>query len=107
MLRQTISQSVSLGVKFTLEPVTKYYILSESCCVVSVGCPLYDERSGLSPVSHCHQCLVHCQRINIAYIVHVEVKVTLRPTISRPVRLGVRRPSGIRDQFFFLLEIFF
>jgi hypothetical protein len=36
-----------------------------------------------------------------------KVKVTLRPTISRPVRLGVRRPSGTRDQFFFLLEIFF
>jgi hypothetical protein len=36
------------------------------------------------------------------------VKVTLRPTISWPVRLGVRRPSGgTRDQFFFLLEIFF
>jgi hypothetical protein len=39
--------------------------------------------------------------------VNVKVKVTLRPTISRPVRHGVRRPSGTRDQFFFLLEIFF
>jgi hypothetical protein len=37
----------------------------------------------------------------------VKVKITLRPTISRPVRLGVRLPSGTRDQFFFLLEIFF
>jgi hypothetical protein len=36
----------------------------------------------------------------------VKVKVTLRPTISRPVRLGVRRPSGTRDQFFVLLEFF-
>jgi hypothetical protein len=36
-----------------------------------------------------------------------QVKVTLRPTVSRPVRLGVRRPSETRDQFFFLLEIFF
>jgi hypothetical protein len=36
-----------------------------------------------------------------------KVKVTLRPTISRPVRLGVRGPSGTRHQFFFLLEIFF
>jgi hypothetical protein len=32
---------------------------------------LSDERSGLSPVSHCHQCLVHCLRFNIIYIVHV------------------------------------
>jgi hypothetical protein len=37
----------------------------------------------------------------------VKVKVTLRPTISRPARLGVRRPSGTRDQFFHLLEMFF
>jgi hypothetical protein len=35
----------------------------------------------------------------------VEVKVTLQPTVSQPVSLGVRRPSGTRDQFFFLLEI--
>jgi hypothetical protein len=31
----------------------------------------------------------------------------LRPIISRPVRLGVRRPSWTRDQFFSLLEFFF
>jgi hypothetical protein len=37
----------------------------------------------------------------------VEVEVNLRPTVSRPVCLGVRRPSGTRDQFLFLLEIFF
>jgi hypothetical protein len=36
----------------------------------------------------------------------VKIKVTLRRTISRPVRLGVRRPSGTCDQFFYLLEIF-
>jgi hypothetical protein len=37
--------------------------------------------------------------------VEVEVEVKLRPTVSRPVCLGVRNPSGTRDQFFFLLEI--
>jgi hypothetical protein len=35
----------------------------------------------------------------------VKVEVNLR--VSRPVCLGVRHPSGTRDQFFFLLEIFF
>jgi hypothetical protein len=37
--------------------------------------------------------------------VEVEVKVNLRPTVSRPVCLGVRRPSGTFNQYFFLLEI--
>jgi hypothetical protein len=42
MLRQTISLSVCRGVKFTLEPVTRGYILSERCCVVpSLTCPAY------------------------------------------------------------------
>jgi hypothetical protein len=35
------------------------------------------------------------------------IEVKLQPTVSRPVLLGVRRPSWTRDQFFFLLEIFF
>jgi hypothetical protein len=35
----------------------------------------------------------------------VEVEVNLRPTVSMPVCLGVRRPSGTFDQFFFLLKI--
>jgi hypothetical protein len=34
-------------------------------------------------------------------------EVTLRSTVSLPVSLGVRRPSGTHDQFYFLLEIFF
>jgi hypothetical protein len=33
--------------------------------------------------------------------------VNLRPTVSRPVCPGVRRPSGTCDQIFFLLEISF
>jgi hypothetical protein len=37
----------------------------------------------------------------------LEVEVNLRPTVIRPVCLGVRRPSGTRDQFCFLLEISF
>jgi hypothetical protein len=70
MLRLMVSQSLCLGVRSTRELVTIYYFLSESCCVVSVERPS-DERSGLSPVRHCHQCLVHCQRFNIIYIVDV------------------------------------
>jgi hypothetical protein len=40
-------------------------------------------------------------------IIEAEVEVDLRPAVSRPVCLGVRRPSESRDQFFFLLEILF
>jgi hypothetical protein len=37
--------------------------------------------------------------------VRIQVKVTLRPTISRPVRLGVRRTSGTPYQFFFVVAV--
>jgi hypothetical protein len=36
---------------------------------------------------------------------NVEVAVNLRPTVSRPVCPGVRRPSGTCDQFFFRHKI--
>jgi hypothetical protein len=37
----------------------------------------------------------------------LKVKVISRSTVSRPACLGVRPPSGTRDQYFFLLEILF
>jgi hypothetical protein len=46
-------------------------------------------------------------QIRGVHFLQVEVEVNLRPTVSRPVCLGVVHPSGTRDQFFFLLEIFF
>jgi hypothetical protein len=45
--------------------------------------------------------------ISVLTEVEAEIEAKLRPTVSRPVRLGVRHPSGTHDQFFFLLEIFF
>jgi hypothetical protein len=39
------------------------------CCLC--GAPSLTRGRGLSPVSHCHQYLVHCQRFNTIYIVHV------------------------------------
>jgi hypothetical protein len=42
------SVNLCLGVKPTLELVTRYYFLSESCCVVSVGRPLWLEVGSVS-----------------------------------------------------------
>jgi hypothetical protein len=37
----------------------------------------------------------------------VKVRVTLRPTLCRPVRLGIRHTPGTRDQFSQFSLIFF
>jgi hypothetical protein len=44
-----------------------------------------------NPAPHGRQC---------SRLVKVKAKVTLRPTISRPVRHGIRRPSGTREPIF-------
>jgi hypothetical protein len=44
---------------------------------------------------------------NFPAAMKLKLEVNLRPTVSRPVCLGVRHPSGTRDQFLFLLDIFF
>jgi hypothetical protein len=50
-LRQTASQPVSLGVESALGLVTRYYFLSEGCClevaVLFLWGTLCDERTGL------------------------------------------------------------
>jgi hypothetical protein len=66
---------------------------------------------------YCDDQRLALSRVNISMViewmsgveveVEVEVEVNLWPTVSRPVCLGVRRPSGTFDQFFFLLEISF
>jgi hypothetical protein len=48
----------------------------------------------------------HAHTITYKYV-EVAVEVNLLPTVSRPVCLGVRLPSGTFNQFFFLLEISF
>jgi hypothetical protein len=69
MLRQTVSQSVCRGVKFTLEPVTRCYILSERCCVVSVGRPLWREVGS-----------VFCQSLSIVFSPLSDIQYNLQCT---------------------------
>jgi hypothetical protein len=54
--------------------------------------------------SNCSKCSLFASRM---FDADVKVEINLRPTVSQPVRFDDRRPSGTRDQFFFLLEIFF
>jgi hypothetical protein len=56
---------------------------------------------GFSPTT------AHYHSFNVQCSFKAEVEVNLQPTVSRPVCLGVRHPSGTRDQFSFLLEISF
>jgi hypothetical protein len=65
----SVSQSVCLGVKFTLGLVTRYYFLSE-IAVLSLWGTLSDDRSGLSPVNLL-AIFSPLLKLNIIYIVHV------------------------------------
>jgi hypothetical protein len=67
---QSVSQSVCLGVESTLELVTRYYFLSESWCIVSVGRPLWWEVGSVFCQSMSAY-LVRCPKFNIIYILHV------------------------------------
>jgi hypothetical protein len=61
----------------------------------------------LFPLRRSSQCPKDSVRVCTNDVYSTKVEVNLRPTVSRPVCLGVRHTSGTRDQFFFLLEIFF
>jgi hypothetical protein len=58
---------------------------------------------------HCTELIVFLQLplVQLHSSSAVAVVVNLRPTVSRPVCPGVRRPSGTCDKFFFLHEISF
>jgi hypothetical protein len=67
---QSVNQSVCLGVQSTLELVTRYYFLSESCCFVSVVRPLWREVGSIScqSLSALFSPLSKC---NFYYFLHV------------------------------------
>jgi hypothetical protein len=71
MLRLTVSQSVSMSWCQVHSGTCDQILFCLKVAVLSLWGALSDERSGLSPVSHCQQYLVHCQRFNIIYIVFI------------------------------------
>jgi hypothetical protein len=100
MLRQTVSQSVCLGVKFTLEPVTRCYFLSESCCVVSVGRPLWREVGSvscqsLSTVFSPFSPLFHFVRILVETLLTFDLNVTKMASLKLGVIAVVRIPRSL------------
>jgi hypothetical protein len=68
----------------------------------SAGTPLHWQHL------YCYNWYSHCRpTVSLTATSSFEVEVKLRLTVSQPVCPGIRRPSGTRDQFFFLLEISF
>jgi hypothetical protein len=84
MLRQTVSQSVCRGVKFTLEPVTRYYILSERCCVFSVGHPLWREVGS-----------VFCQLLSTVFSPVSKIQYNLHCACYMFTAVGVRHADHV------------
>jgi hypothetical protein len=72
--------------------------------VIIHSVPLEAEHGGLKPRRSAKLWDVSTSVLTVSIL---KVKVTLRLTVSRPVCLGVRDPSGTHDQFVYLLEIFF
>jgi hypothetical protein len=69
--------------------------------------PLTTRSYGGGILTRLHTGSTHKVKVKVLLLLVIEVEIKLRPTVSRRVRLGVRHPSGTRDQFFFLLKIFF
>jgi hypothetical protein len=78
MLRPTVSRPVSLGIKHPSWAYDQIFITCVTVTVLFLWGALSDERSGLS--------------------LSLSLSLMLRPTVSRPVCLGVKHPSGAYDQ---------
>jgi hypothetical protein len=78
----------------------KGYLLSTSCCYLDTE--LSGRILSTAPLKCCFNSENATQNI-----VKVNGNIILRPTVSRPVRPGIRHPSGTRDQIFPFSFLFF
>jgi hypothetical protein len=91
---------------FAVVVLTKYPLWREDGFFsYEYACPLWSVHVAHSAT--CYWKIIPFALYTTPLLGQVEVEVNLRPTVSRPVCLGVRRPSGTCGQFRFLLEISF
>jgi hypothetical protein len=100
VLTQTLTWNLIFG---------KCSVITTTCSLFSACTCSYVTAEYADIQADTHKSLhFRCKRIHLINLHQtLEVEVNLRPTVSRPVCLGVRRSSGTSDQFFVLLEISF
>jgi hypothetical protein len=105
ILRPMVSRPVYLGIRLPFaahDQILSFPFFWQILCCSSCRAPSLTR--GRVCNLQCNRCLVRSLRTS-NHTFKVKVIVIFRPTVSRPIHLGTRRPSGTRDQFFPILSL--